>query len=358
MAAAGVVVAFLIAGFLADALAPAPSGPTSSSYATTPTGVAAWAELLERSGHHVGQLRQDLGQAQLDPRATLVVLGARSLTPAAARRLDGFVRAGGRLVLSAASPARVLPMLIPDPPGWVAVSPRAFEAVTGGRGAGGVARVQTAGAGAWRGGAGLLEDPSGGALVVVRSLGDGQVVLLADPSPVQNRLLASADNAQLAFDLAGAPGRPVLFAEALHGYGAATGIAAIPGTFWLVFAGLCLACVAWALARGRRLGPPEQPAEIGQPPRSAYVDALAGAVTRARHIAGLTRLVRARIGVELERRLARRAGGGEVPRHEALMALGLSDREAELVLEPASSEEGEAELLVLGRALARLRSEP
>jgi len=360
IAAVGVLVAFLVVGFLAEELSPAPSGPASSSYATTSTGAAAWAELLERSGHPVGQLRQDLGQAPLDPSSTLVVLGALSLTPSAARNIDGFVRAGGRLVLYAASPGRVLPALIPDPPDWARVSPRAFEPAAGAPATSGVERVQSAGAGAWLGGAGqrLLTDGGGGALLITRPLGRGSVELLADPSPVQNRLLASADNAQFAIDLAGSPRRPVVFAEALHGFGVATGIAALPGTFWFVFVGLCLAGGAWALARGRRLGPPEPPARVRQPPRSAYVDALASTLSRARDAPGLTRLVRARIGAELERRPARRTGGTGAPRRKSLMTLGLSEREADLALAPPSSDDGEAELLVLGRVLARLRSEP
>jgi hypothetical protein len=253
----------------------------------------------------------------------------------------------------------VLPALISGPPDRVRVSPRLYEPVGATLARAGVATVASAGAGAWVGGTGqrALEDRSGGALLLVDQLGRGTIDLLADPSPVQNRLLASADNAQFAIDLAGPVGRPVVFAEALHGFGAATGIAALPLTFWIVFVGLCLAGGTWALARGRRLGPPEQPAELGPPSRSAYVDALAGVLTRAGDAVGLARRVRARIEAEPERRRARRAGGAGPSRREALSALGLSEGETDLVLAPASSGEGEAELVALGRLLARLRSE-
>jgi hypothetical protein len=357
--AAGTLAAFLTIGLIAGAVEPAPSGPASSSYATTPAGVAAWAELLQRSGHPVSRLRRDLGQAALDPGATLVVLGVGSLARSAGRKLADYVRAGGHLVVGATSPGLGLGALIPGPPRWTGPSPRLFDALASVAETSGVTTVRTAGDGVWSGGPGprVLGDRSGGALLLVRTLGHGQIDLLADPSPVQNRLLASADNAELALDLAGAPGRPVVFAEALHGFGDATGLAALPGTFWLVFAGLSLAGGTWALARGRRVGPPEPPAEIGQPPRSAYVDAMAGALTRARDPAGLTRVVRAHIGAELTRRLAQRAGSTDRPRRETLTALGLSEREADLVLAPASSGDGAGELLVLGRVLARLRSE-
>jgi hypothetical protein len=359
LAAAAVLAAFLIAGLLAEGLSPTPGGPPSSSYATAPNGVAAWAELLGRSGHPVTQLRADLGGAALDPGSTLVVLGARGLEPSAARNLAAFVSAGGRLVTATGSRGRVLPGLISDPPVAVRPSPRRFQALVSGPETDGVQTVETAGAGAWRGGTGeraLGAGPSA-TLLLVRPRGRGRVDLLADASPVQNRLLAAADNARFALDLAGPPGRPVVFAEALHGYGAATGIAALPMAFWVAFAGLCLAGAAWALARGRRLGPPEAPRAVGQPPRSAYVEALAGTLTRSRDITGLTRLTRGHIASELDRRLARRPGAAEVPRREALMALGVSEQAADLALAPASSDEGEAGLLVLGRVLARLRSE-
>ncbi len=121
-----------------------------------------------------------------------------------------------------------------------------------------------------------------GALLLVLNHGRGRIDLLADGSPVENGLLARADNAQLALDLAGAPRTPVIFAEALHGYGEATGLAAIPPRWWVAFAGLGLAAAAWALARGRRLGPAEVPPPDPAPPRSAYVDALATVLLKAK----------------------------------------------------------------------------
>ena len=96
-AALALVGVFFLLGLIADAFAPAPQGPAGSSYATSPAGAAAWAELLTRSGHPVVALRQTLDRASLPPSATVVVLGADSLSAAAGRNLDLFVRAGGRL---------------------------------------------------------------------------------------------------------------------------------------------------------------------------------------------------------------------------------------------------------------------
>lgn len=297
-AAVGLVCAFLLLGLLADAFAPAPEGPAESSYATTPGGVAAWAELLTRAGHPVGRLRRSLAAARLPVSATLVVLGAERLTAAEGRSLARFVRGGGRLVIGGGDPTVTLAALLADPPRWSGAGPREFGVAPGTAGSlpdvAGVGTVISAGEGAWpvRAEGAALVSRGGAGLLLVGRLGRGRTDLLADPSVVENRLLASADNAKLALDLAGESRRPVLFAEALHGFGAATGLSALPGRWWLTLAGLMVAASAWALARGRRLGPPEPPAPAGAPPRSGYVDALAGALLRARDPEGVSKLAR------------------------------------------------------------------
>lgn len=291
-AAVGVVLLFVVLGLASEAFTPAPQGPAGSSYATTPAGVAAWAELLTRSGREVVQLRAPLDQAGLPPTATLVVLGATSLSPAAGRGLARFVRAGGRLVIGGGDPSATLPALLAKAPGWTASGPPVVHPVARAPEVAGVDTVLTGGAGAWTSGPGTpVLAGSGNAVLTVLGLGRGRIDLLADATPLENRLLASADNAQLALNLAGPAGTPVLFAEALHGFGEATGLAAIPTRWWLTFAGLCLAWAAWALARGRRIGPAEAPEPDPVPPRSAYVDALARTMVRRRDRQALEQLV-------------------------------------------------------------------
>ena len=282
-AAVGVVAAFFALGLIADAFTPAPSGPAGSSYATSPAGAAAWAELLTRSGHPVAQLRRPLDDVALPPAATLIMLGADSLSPAAGQNLDRFVRAGGRLVIGGGDPPATLPALLPRAPGWTDSGSVLVKRVAFLPEVDGVDSVRTAGDGAWTSGPGTpaLAGTRGPALLVLRA-GRGRVDLLADAAPVENQLLASADNAQLALNLAGPRGAPVIFAEALHGYGEATGLAAIPTRWWVAFAVLCLAWAAWALARGRRIGPADEPVREPVPPRSAYVEALARAIVRGR----------------------------------------------------------------------------
>jgi hypothetical protein len=54
----------------------APTGPRSSSYATVPDGLAAYADLLDRRGHPVTRLRRAPSEALPEPRGTIVLLDA------------------------------------------------------------------------------------------------------------------------------------------------------------------------------------------------------------------------------------------------------------------------------------------
>jgi hypothetical protein len=283
---AGVVVLFVVLGLLDGALGGGPSGPVSSSYATDQQGVAAWAELLSRTGHTVVRLRTPLEAARLDPADTVVVLDPDALLPAEGSRLLAFVRAGGRLVIGGSSSQSTLPAVIPRPPPWSSSGlVSELPVADGGATVAGVGEVRSAGEGEWTSSSGYrapLRSAAGGSLLLERDLGRGTLVLLADASPLQNRLLASADNAQLALNLTGARVRPVVFVESVHGFGASSGLAALPGRWRLAFAGLALAGLLWILARGRRLGPAEQTGASSPPPRGAYVEAIALLLRRTR----------------------------------------------------------------------------
>lgn len=282
VAIAGVVVVLLALGLLSEALGGGPSGPVSSSYATDSQGLAAWAQLLSQSGREVVQLRTPLGQARLDPADTVVILDPDALLPAEGRRLLAFTRAGGRLVIGGSDAQSTLPAVIPRPPTW-SESGSLTQLAVGGATVSGVDEVRGAGEGEWAATSGYrapLRGASGGSLLLERSLGRGTLELLADASPLQNRLLGSADNAQFALDLAGARARPVVFVESVHGFGQSRGLAALPTSWRLAFALLALAGALWALARGRRLGPAEPEHLASQPPRAAYIEALALLLTR------------------------------------------------------------------------------
>lgn len=219
-AALTLIGAFAVIGLILQLVAPAPQGPALSSYATTPRGVAAWAELLARDGHRVRQLRRSLAGAALPAGATLVVLGTPApATAADLRRLRRFLGAGGWLVLGSGAAA-------------------------------GAARLP------------------------------GHVVSVADPGFLENQALASDGNALRSLGLAGPPSRPVIFDEAVHGYGAATGLAALPERWWLALAGLALAAGWWALSHARRLGGADPVPPPAAAPRSAYVEAMAATLAR------------------------------------------------------------------------------
>ena len=234
----GVVLAFALAGAILSAIAPAPSGPALSSYATTARGLAAWAELLERDGHAVTQVRRPLGSVRLPTQATLVVLGSTQLLSAGdAHAISVFLQHGGRLILS-----------------------------------------------------GAARD---------RAVGDGgRVIGLADPAFLENDELARGSNALRALTLAGPPSRPVYFDEVIHGYGPATGLAALPERWWFAFALMALALAAFALSRAVRLGGSDPLTPEPLSPRSAYVDAIAQALVRTTGSAELARRVEEAAAIE------------------------------------------------------------
>jgi hypothetical protein len=180
----------------------------------------------------------------------------------------------------------------------------------------------------------------------------GRVLLLADTTPLRNELLDEADNAALGFALAGPAGRPVTFLESYHGYGEATGFAAVPGRWWTAFALAFAAAVALMLARGRRLGPAQATERDLPPPRRAYVESLGGVLARTRGREQSIAPVRAR-ALAL---VAERTGLGPEPSEAELRAagerVGVRADELDAILGTTRGN-----VLAAGRALARLTRE-
>ena len=206
---------------LASELAPEPSGPRSSSFATTRGGLGAYADLLAASGHEVTRARERLDDRTLRPSETVVVLDPDDLTDSEVHALARFARRGGRLVFGGKGVEDFLPNLVAGAPrarvaGVVApaVLAPAPEAPPG-------TRVITAGEGAWpMAGAGLpVLGAPGRSVLSVADVGRGRVLLLADAAPLQNGQLGRADNAALGLALAGPASAPVAFVESVHGFG-------------------------------------------------------------------------------------------------------------------------------------------
>lgn len=329
-----------------------PGGPAGSSFSTGPDGVAAYADLLRAEGHAVSALREAPAQADLDRRATVVVVDPEGLAAADARALRRFVERGGRLVAGGSEPEGWVEPLLDRPPAWSPAGRTRARPLVPVRETAGLELVAAAGVGSWRSAGGTLAalGRADRALLAVAAPGAGSVALLADTSPLHNRRLAVADNAALGLALAGERGRPVVFAESVHGFGRA-GLAALPLRWRFALAGLCAAALVLMASRARRLGPPQRPGRDLPPPRSDYVYALAGALARTRRPGEAVEPVR----LEARARLVRRAGlepqAGDAELRLAAERAGLSGEEAEAVLGRVVHEQG---ALAAGRALARL----
>src|SRR3954447_11841006 len=250
--AVGIVAALVIVDlalhFIGTLTGGTPGGPESSSYATKPDGARAYAELLGRYGHRVDRVRTTPGDATLDPTTTLFLLGAAGVRTADAAALRRFVESGGQLVAGGPN-VRWVRSLVSAPPHGTAARAR-FRARR--------LHVQSAGGQVWTntGGFTPVARSPRVILAVTKRVGRGRLILLADPSPLQNRLLDRADNAAFGLSLAGEKERPTSFLESYHGDGRSSGLTALPLAWKLLLAGLALATFVWMIARGRRFGPP------------------------------------------------------------------------------------------------------
>jgi len=346
----GLVVALVVVNlalrFLGSITGGTPGGPESSTYATASDGAAAYAELLGRTGHRVDQLRNAPHRARLAPDETAVVLDPPGVANRDADALRAFVAAGGRLVAGGGDLS------------WLG---RIVRAAPGGDVTRGVLvhagrlTLRTAGIEGWRnpGSMRVVAQRNGVVVVASERVGAGTVFALADPSPLQNRLLDRWDNAAFGLHLAGA-GRRVAFLESYHGYGRSSGLGALPLAWKLLLSGLALASIVYLFARGRRLGPPETTERELPPPRREYVDSLAGVLARTTRDEAIAP-VRRRAREALLRRAALAEDAGDDAVREAARRLGLGDDEANALLAPARTD---ADVLAVGRALAQIGQDP
>ncbi len=351
-----VVIAF-IAGLNAIVLvvasvSPEPGGKDGSAYATQPRGAAAYAELLRRAGHPIAYRRDPLARARLDPDGTVVVLDAE-LDDEERATLARFVRAGGRLV---AAGEQAGAGVVARAPRWSQDGVRNALPTVPVPETAAVSRVRSAGDGSFAEPRGAL--PALGEdrvlLAVVRA-GRGRALLLADSSPLQNRLLGEADNAALAIGLAGAPGRRVTFVESVHGFGRETGLAALPARWQFGLGVALLAALVLLLARARRLGPPELADDAPTPARREHVEAIALALRRAGDRGVALEPVRAAARAQVVRRAALAADAPDDDVRAAATRLGFEADEVAALAADDGSMAPSGDLQALGRALARGR---
>ncbi|MBX3314177.1 MAG: DUF4350 domain-containing protein [Actinobacteria bacterium] len=276
-----VVAVNVVLAALGDAVPSSPGGPTSSSFATAADGLAAYADLLERSGHDVTRLGRRVGPTDLPSGATAVIADPEQLSEAEGAALGRFLDGGGRLVVAGPVTAGIVQAFT-----GVAVDVDSFDAdaevqvwvptpYTG------AARTIVGdGADRWVGIDGLLPlaGSDGRPTIVTAPVGDGRLLALVDAAPLSNRHLAEGDNATLGLALAG-PGRPVVFVESAHGY-AEGGLGAVPPGWKWAAAGMLVALVLGLWAAGTRFGPAEPTRRELRPPRSDHVDAVAATMRR------------------------------------------------------------------------------
>jgi hypothetical protein len=343
--AVGVIVGVFVITAAVDALLPSPEGPRSSSFATSPQGMAAWADLLERSGIEVRRLRERPSDATLPAEGTVVMLDPESFTRGQARALRRFAERGGHVVAGGARPAAWLAHLAGGaPPRWDDGGEPEARVLVPSPETGGATTLRTAEAGEWEAAGDKL--PVVGSIVLVEAVGDGRIAYVADPSPLQNRLLDEADNAALAVALASQG--PVVFVESVHGYTTATGLAALPARFQWALVLLGLSGLVLIAARWPRMGPPEPPEEPRFPPRRAYVDALATTLAKSRDRRAAVESVRSAARERLARRAALARDADDEAWFEAARAAGLGHEEARALVE------GDDDGIAAGRALAQL----
>ena len=320
------------------------SGARASSFSTAATGTAGYAALLERYGHPTSRAR---GEAPRRARSTPGRSSSCS-TPAVRATRSGGPSTTSRPRVGGWSPVgRTRPVWAGPLRGtrvtWAPNGPTQTHAeVDGDR-----YRVLTDGHGRWRvAGDGVA--PSGG--LTVQQSTPGTVVLLADTSPLQNRRLDRADNAAFAVALAGAGHRPVVFVEGPHGFGAESGLGAIPGRWKVALVGGALAALLTLIAASRRIGPAEETVRRLPPPRRAYVDAMGATMARTRRPADAVAPLQAAARAQVARRAGLPAGAPPDEIRAAAARLGWSAEEITVLFRPASDTEG---VLAAGRALAR-----
>jgi hypothetical protein len=285
----GVIVIAALAAFIVllevlERISPAPEGPRSSSYATSPQGIAGYASVLQRAGHPIRRLRTSVTDDAPPTDATLIVLDPDVMEPDEAKAIGDWVRSGGRLVAGGAGDSGWLDEVIPHVPRWEPDGETEREPLLGVIETSDVEVVRAHEFGAWHelGNTLPVIGPADAPLVVTVRSGEGSVALLADASPLHNRALDEADNAMFGLNLIGGARKPVAFLETVHGYGVSRGFGGLPANVKWVLLGLALTTLMALWAAGRRFGPIEDIDEELPPPRVEYVDALASALARTK----------------------------------------------------------------------------
>jgi hypothetical protein len=349
----GLVVANLVAQGLDRAVGGnQPGGATGSSYGTGAGGLAAFGSLLSHYDHVVTRQRGSLADDPPPNGATAFVLEPRVLTGNDAEALLQFVTAGGRLVVGGFAPF-YLHDLADAPPDWQPVGDASWTAIDPALGP--VRDIEAAGSGSWSAANGTtpLVGTANRSLLTHARAGRGEIFYLADASPLENAYLGAGDNAAFSLALAGDAGRPVVFAEGVHGYGASRGLGALPDRWKVALILIGVAALAFVWSRARRFGPPDRTARDLPPARATYVDALSVSLGRTRDHAGALGPVQRWARERIAARTALGANPEQDDLDRAARSFGCTDDEIAALRAPVTDN---ASILALGRAVARVSS--
>ena len=300
----------------------------TSSYSSGPRGAKAAYLTLHALAYRVERSIEPMTAVRVDPSTTTFILTGREAPSEQDRRaFKAFVEAGGTLLAVGDNGAFALglPVTAAEPklPTLDADAIETFHPLTPtpvSRGASAitmesrVARPTLTDAYVP-----VFGSSSEAPVVAVAAMGQGRAIWFADITPLANGQLAEADNLRLLLNVAGAPGRLVLFDEHYQGHKRTlwsyTGGTPVP---W-VAAQLGLLLVAVLLTHSRRRGPVRPPFTEARRSPMEFVDMLAALYKRAHakpaavHAARtrLRRVIAASCGVPLatdDETLARAAG--------------------------------------------------
>lgn len=328
------------------------AGPDGSSYVTTRAGTAAAAGTLRRLGFKVEQSRVPLDEARLEPGGTVVVMDVDGASYSAAElnRLESFVTGGGTLVIGGR--ASFAGSLLEEASQWQSAGSAVGRPVGSILDTAGFDSVPLSGFGSFQVSTAdtpILVGDGDVTVGVARSMGDGIVFWLADSHPFHNEGIGVDDSAVMLVSLV-SDGGPVVFDEYRHGFRDDAGLLAVlPPRAKVTLLLLGVVGLLGLVAYGRRFGVPHDVTRRLPPGREAYLEAVAGILTRSNSTGDALDVIR---GAARET-LAERAPAGTDPARAAELA-GLDAAAARAVLGDTDDHET---LLAADRALATLNRE-
>jgi hypothetical protein len=273
--------------------------PSGSSFSHQPSGSAAAYLTLERLGYTIRRSFDPLAAIAGDPASTVVILADPAEMPSNAdrRALQSMVAAGATVLLTGCG-ARAFVADVGDDPG----EPEAAEATPHAARlpsplSAHAPRISMPAACASRRGAGFtaLYGDEDAPVVRFRRSGRGLLVLWAGSTPISNAAIEDAGHLELLLNLAGPPGRAILWDEFYHGQRRSLySYAKHTPLPWAAAQVLLVLCVAAAMYARRRAPILERTVESRASPLE-FVDTMAGLYARADTAADAVTLARTRL---------------------------------------------------------------